>query len=189
MWLKLAALVLLFVVIAAIAIPGFLSSQRASNERSASAILKTIASAEADFFGNDRDGNGVRDFWTKDVAGLFYVVPPGSSVPLMLISPELANADPSRPGAKANPGYWFEALDKDEDGADYRQGPGKDRNLKRFGFRAYPLDRSTGREAFYINDGNTIFRRSTEFPLLTRWPTDAELKSWSPHGHPDDCCR
>src|SRR5689334_9677177 len=51
-------------IVAAIAIPGLLSSQRASNERNASASLKTLASAEADFRANDRDNNKINDFWT-----------------------------------------------------------------------------------------------------------------------------
>ena len=53
-------------VIAAIAIPGLISSQLASNERGAATALKTLASAEADFRANDRDKNGVNDFWTAD---------------------------------------------------------------------------------------------------------------------------
>ncbi|MBI3857014.1 MAG: hypothetical protein HY293_15110, partial [Planctomycetes bacterium] len=40
-------------LIAFIAVPGFLSSQRASHERGASASLKTLSSAEADFRAND----------------------------------------------------------------------------------------------------------------------------------------
>ncbi|HEX7902222.1 MAG TPA: hypothetical protein VF950_30965 [Planctomycetota bacterium] len=178
--------IFLCLVLAAIIVPGLLSSQRASNERSAAALLKVITSAEADFRGNDRDKNGVQDFWTKDVAGLYGFIPAGEREPLQLISVELAKADPSHPGAIPFAGYWHEAMDQDEDGKPYRQG---DRNPSRFGFRARPGDPSTGRNAFYINDGNTIFQRSTEFPLVTRWPTDAELKSWSPPGHPEDCRR
>jgi len=52
------------VLIAAIAIPGLISSRRASNERIASTTLKTFTSAEADFRANDRDMNHVNDFWT-----------------------------------------------------------------------------------------------------------------------------
>jgi type II secretory pathway pseudopilin PulG len=58
-------------IIAAIAIPGLLSSQRASNERSASTSLKTLSTAEADFRANDRDWNHVNDFWTYNVCGLY----------------------------------------------------------------------------------------------------------------------
>src|SRR5258706_12279420 len=58
-------------IIAAIALPGLLSSQRASNERNASTSLKTLTSAQADFRANDRDWNHVNDFWTGDIKGLY----------------------------------------------------------------------------------------------------------------------
>jgi type II secretory pathway pseudopilin PulG len=167
--------ILVAIVLAALIVPGFLSSQRASNERSAAAMLKTLTSAESDFRANDRDGNGVPDFWTKDVAGLYHLVPPGSSEPIQLISKDLANADPTRPCAKTMPGYWFEAMDKDQEGLDYRQGPRKDRNPTRLGFLARPEDRSTGRSVFYVNEGNTIFRRSIDLPLLRRWLSVEEM--------------
>jgi hypothetical protein len=44
---------------------------RSRNERSASAALKERAVAEADLRANDRDRNGVNDFWTADVQGLY----------------------------------------------------------------------------------------------------------------------
>src|SRR2546421_7385618 len=58
-------------VIAAIAIPGLLSTQRSSYERGASTSMKTIAVGESDFKVNDRDGNHVSDYWTGDVKGLY----------------------------------------------------------------------------------------------------------------------
>ena len=168
--------IVLVVILAALIVPGLMSSQRASNERSAAAMLKTLTSAESDFRANDRDGNGVQDFWTKDVAGLYHLVPPGTSEPIRLISKDLSNADPTRPGAKAMPGYWFEAMDKDQDGLDYRQGSGKDRNPTRLGFFARPEDRSTGRNVFYINEGNTIFKEPLEAPLRRQWfPVDPKV--------------
>ena len=167
--------IVLVIILAAIAVPGLLSSQRVSNERSASAILKTITSAEADFRGNDRDKNGVQDFWTKDVAGLFDLVPAGETEPIQLISPHLAKADPTRSGGVPMPGYWFTAMDQDEEGKDYRQGPGKDRHPSKFGFRAYPADRSTGRNEFYINEDNQMFKKSSDLPPLRAWPKKEEV--------------
>lgn len=46
-------------------------SHSESNERAASAALKTLATAEADYRSNDRDGNEINDYWTGDVAGLY----------------------------------------------------------------------------------------------------------------------
>ncbi len=92
-------------IIAAIAIPGLLAAQRASNERNASASLRTITIAESDFRSNDRDNNGLRDFWTGDVFGLYGLIPPDGSattIPvdstaigtiLKLIEPSIAGAD------------------------------------------------------------------------------------------------
>ena len=172
-----AVLIMLVVGLSALIVPMLSNSQRASNERTAAALLKVITSAEADFRGNDRDKNGVQDFWTKDVAGLYGLVPAGDTEPLQLISLELSKTDPSHPGAVPLAGYWREAMDRDEDGADYRQGPAKDRNPKRFGFFARPVDRSTGRNVFYINEGNTVFKQPLEAPLWRQWPQVSELRA------------
>src|SRR5688572_23246105 len=73
--LELMIVIGLIAVIAAIAIPGLVSAQRAANERNASASLKTVTTANHDFRANDRDGNRFVDFWTGDVAGLSLIVP------------------------------------------------------------------------------------------------------------------
>jgi type II secretory pathway pseudopilin PulG len=121
-------------IIAAIAIPGLLSSQRASNERNASTSLKTLASAEADFRSNDRDWNHVNDFWTANVSGLYTMTScaiPGAAAnstidpSIKLIELSVASADGDGtpvtagnengsltnfavPSSKA--GYWYQAL-------------------------------------------------------------------------------
>jgi hypothetical protein len=89
-------------VVAAIAIPGLLSAQRASNERNASASLKTLSSAEADFRSNDRDGDRTNNFWVRDAYSLFALCPSedGTTAPkpeshnmIKLIEPSMACAD------------------------------------------------------------------------------------------------
>jgi len=137
--IELMIVIAIIAIIAAIAIPGLLSSQRASNERNASASLKTLTAAEADFRGNDRDGNKVQDFWIQDVAQLFALHPMGSNDPIRLIEISLAGADtvtaavgalatPSSctaitlyitPGAKA--GYWYRPLVNDDGVQPYAQ--------------------------------------------------------------------
>src|SRR5215470_12680160 len=77
--IELMIVIAIIAIIAAIAIPGLLASQRASNERNASASMKTLATANADFRSNDRDGNHVNDFWVYDVAGFYTIYPPGAS--------------------------------------------------------------------------------------------------------------
>ncbi|HTC24605.1 MAG TPA: prepilin-type N-terminal cleavage/methylation domain-containing protein, partial [Gemmatimonadales bacterium] len=136
--IELMIVIAIIAIIAAIAIPGLLSSQRASNERNASASLKTLASAEADFRGNDREGNKVQDFWVMDLAQLYGMDPIGSTEPIKLIEVSVAGADattPSTPGAlatagscvlignyctqSAKAGYWYRTLTLDENGAAY----------------------------------------------------------------------
>src|SRR6187455_1337140 len=98
-------IVAIILVISAIAIPGLLSSQRASNERGASTALKTLSSAEADFRSNDRDGNHENDFWTADVKGLYTMTsakvrgagtaPDDPAIKLIEIETAAADADPA----------------------------------------------------------------------------------------------
>jgi hypothetical protein len=129
-WSILGVIVL---VICAVAIPGLMSSRRASNERNASTSLKTLSSAEADFRANDRDWNHVNDFWTGDVKGLYTMTSAevrgaGTSPkdpPIRLIELSVASADVDDrliaaggenlplstfavPSAKA--GYWYAAM-------------------------------------------------------------------------------
>src|SRR4029453_17868798 len=132
--IELMIVIAIIAIIAAIAIPGLLSSQRASNERNASTSLKTIATAQADFRANDRDGNHVNDFWTANVAALYTLtnsaiggaLPNDTTAPaIKLIELSLASADADSttpppggengdltsfavPSAKA--GYWYTAL-------------------------------------------------------------------------------
>ena len=132
--IELMIVIAIIAVIAAIAIPGLLSSQRASNERNASTSLKTLASAEADFRANDREGNHVNDFWTANVAGLYTLTNaaiPGATantstdpaIKLIELSVASADADSTTISAggenldltnfavfSAKAGYWYGAL-------------------------------------------------------------------------------
>jgi type II secretory pathway pseudopilin PulG len=91
-------------IIAAMALPPLMAGSRASNERNASASLKSLHTAEYDLRTNDRDGNRVVDFWTADVYALNALIPvpvnstalPADSAtgtPIRLIEPSLAAAD------------------------------------------------------------------------------------------------
>ena len=176
-------------IIAAIAIPGLLASQRASNERNASAALKMIATAEADFRANDRDGNRFMDYWTGDVSQLYCLTPtdsPGEN-PIKLIDLSIAAADSfpmegdlavsvavgagpatttdinslAQQGPRA--GYWFEALTADN-GSPYRtivdDSKSATKNTSRFGFAAWPdALGSSGRWVFIISEQNTMYKR------------------------------
>lgn len=187
--IELMIVIAIIAIIAAIAIPGLLQSQRASNERNASASLKTIATAEADFRSNDRDGNHVNDFWTADVEGLYTVYPNGGTPTsiIKLIELSVAGADASTiapaggnandgavngTAALANPqpkaGYWYLALQHDASSTvvvNYNtstvNGGAARYNSSAFGFTAWPDSYSSGRTVFVINEGNTMFKRAT----------------------------
>jgi outer membrane lipoprotein-sorting protein len=178
---------------------GGLSGQTASNERNASACLKTIATAQADFRANDRDNNKINDFWTGDVASLYTLVPDGSKEAIKLIELSVAAADAaplddgaeirksSRPAPKA--GYHFRAMTTDNSsgtpepyGMDTGgvKSRGKVYNHSRFGVCAYPAEYGVGgTKTYIINEGNTIFVRDTEGEPVLEWPGDAELRDWS----------
>jgi prepilin-type N-terminal cleavage/methylation domain-containing protein len=184
--IELMIVVAIIGIIASIAIPGMLSSQRAANERNAASSLKVISSGQADFRGNDRDGNKINDFWTRDVSGLYGVCPDGSSEMIKLIDMLVAAADsnPGEPGAtppaggtetgqgfyciKApKAGYWFRPLQNDEDGSTYQTDTGGGVwagnpffHLSKFSCEGYPDSRSAGRLYFILNEGNSLFKRT-----------------------------
>jgi prepilin-type N-terminal cleavage/methylation domain-containing protein len=123
-------------IVAAIAIPGLISSQRSSYERNSSTSLRTICVAEADFKANDRDANKVADYWTADVKGLYTLTSLTTTgngggttdPPLRLIDLSIAAADAESLTAAAGGenmdvtqfgvaghkgGYWYAALSTD----------------------------------------------------------------------------
>lgn len=176
-------------VLAAVAIPGVASAARSSNERSVAATLRTLGSAEADFRACDRDGNGVMDYWTADVAGLYSMTSAMTrgrlDKPLRLIEAGVAAADTSPLSAGAAggeyrsmtdfaalgpwSGYWFYAMDRDLTTAvprAYRANTGGSlnmgsvHNMARFAFQAYP-DRYkvTGTNLYIFSEEGSVLRR------------------------------
>jgi hypothetical protein len=191
-WIWIAIAIVIFT---AAAIGGYYGLVRPTrlrdNERAASTALKTLTSAEADFRANDRDWNHINDFWTGDVAGLYYVRPntPKESPDIRLIDRRIAEADakPLKPLVAAPVpyyGYYFIALDEDDtlDTAEERLykrdtgGPtpmGKVHNESKFGFCAYPAKYGvTGRYTFIVNENNTIFRVDMKGKIMTLFPRD-----------------
>ncbi len=175
-----------------------------SNERNASASLKTLASAQADFRANDRDGNQINDFWTGDVAGLYALQPAGdAAIKLIELSVAAADAAPlakgsagglhaglekfAAPSPKA--GYQFQTMTFDRSATPpegYQQDTGgrlpmgKVHCHSRFAFCAFPAEYgATGRMTYILNEGNTVFVGDTHGEPVLEWPTDEELrKSW-----------
>lgn len=161
-------------------------SLRASNERNASACLKILAAAEVEFRTNDRDRNGIKDFWTGDVTGLF--------AHGALIDSHLAHMD-SRPiMPPGSPpwgqwGYYLVAMDVDESQSppeELRQETdktsGKVHHLTKFALCAYPAEYGvSGRQTFIINEGATIYKCDTGGRPVLRWPGEKDLLAeWIP---------
>lgn len=179
--------------------PTGLGGSTSANERNASASLKTLATAQADFRANDRDNNKINDYWTGDVSGLYTLVPAGGKDPIKLIELSIAAADAAplndgadvlkfaRPAPKA--GYHFRVMTTDNSSgtpeayAVDTQGDksrGKVYNNSRFGFCVYPAEYGvTGTRTFIINENNTIFAKDTEGEPVLEWPSDADLREWS----------
>jgi len=88
-----------------LALPPYLASRRTENERTAMHTVYLIGKAQADFHTNDRDGNGVRDYWTADVYALYGLTGirdssdrlptgrPDSATPIALLDSTVAAAD------------------------------------------------------------------------------------------------
>jgi hypothetical protein len=147
-------------------------------ERSSSTSLKSLSSAEADFRANDRDGNGVKDFWRKDVAG-FYAAPGADGRPMKLIELSVACAD-DRPVTDLSAfgirspkvGYWYRAL-RHEDEDPRHLDP------QRFAFAAIPvLFPRHQKYVFIIDEENTMYRSADPANFnIEVFPKD--LRNWS----------
>jgi len=168
--------------------PELEKAKRESNERNASASLKTITTAQADFRSNDRDGNGVNDFWVADVSGFQRIVTGGTAIFLVEKSVALADAKPCVPldqegesgGAKLaslgkpapKNGYRFVAL------AGYDEGKG--RAGRRFGFCAVPAEYgSAAKRTFIVNEDNTIWSKDTGGQVPNGFPADPAKEGWT----------
>ena len=174
---------------------------RASNELAAMKALVSLTQAEADFRVNDLDGNGVKDFWTGDVAGLFRWKGIDSRYRkgLPLIERALAEADAAPidrlvPRPVPYHGYYFVAFrdagkEVDPEIRSYQQDTGgsppmgKVHHLSKFAFCAYPAEYGvTGRRTFVIDENNSPFisyEPDTRVEVTRIWPIDREYrKHW-----------
>jgi hypothetical protein len=185
--LLLLSAVALLVVVA----PGLLSSQVAGNERAALECLRTLAGANSDFRNNDRDVDGINNFWTEDVQGLYDLAGP-SGVALKLIDITLARADAnagssgarcaSVPPFAPRAGYCFAAIESYE--SDDRElmpynDDGMGHHISGFAFAAYPADYpKTGRLTFIISEQNTVWKKDTRGRRPEFYPADPPSRGW-----------
>ena len=162
----------------------------AANERIASSSLKTLATAEADFKANDRDGNGSKDFWVGDVSGL-YRYTAANNREIKLIDKSLADADAAplknqnlsalkREQPLPKTGYLFAVLPKyvdKEKTENYHSGGFRHSN--RFGFAAYPVDYGkSGRYTFIVNESNTVWKKDLGGKPPEMYPESPSKDEW-----------
>lgn len=185
--IEILIVITIMAIILALAVPALLASQVASNERAILATIKTVAVANFDFRGNDRDGNGISDFWTGDVSGLYSMTSagtPGNSDPaikLLELSVALADSAPLAGGqaggelqqistygiSSSKSGYWITVLDRDgQAGEDYQVATGGTPAMGnvhhpgKFGVIAYPdAYGASGKIAVILNEGGGVYRR------------------------------
>ncbi len=203
-WFTMAGLALVFGVV------GYLIydeavSRGSRSERGASPSIKMIVTAQADFRANDRDKNGVRDFWVADIGGLYRMRVDEPNPYMKLIEPSLACADarprmaltskgpvPVQGGAVAYEevygtaapcnGYWYVALETYEASPDgyipYDDGTG--RNRDRFGLCCYPA-KYGGKltRTFIVNEDNVFYGKDTGGVPPRGFPLDPAKDGWT----------
>ena len=163
-----------------------LMSSRASNDRNASATLKTLMTAEADFRSNDRDNDGAANFWVRDVYGLYALCPspdrkrlPEKLTPeneIKLIEPSLAYADAggagpgpgcmrleSPMGLKGCYGYLAVSAYESDAVAEYAEEGGiaafgRSYNAERFAFVAVPNSRKAAKALYLVTQEGTVYK-------------------------------
>lgn len=161
--------------------------------------LKMAHEAEMAWRSSDLDGNGLRDFWTRDWAGLG-LVPDAAGKPVDLIERCIAVMDhsgathyPDIRGAVSYKGYWVGAMTADEHGRPLQtdaDGDGKAwTHPTAFAFCAWPEAHGATynsacnqhvshvdvvRFHYIVNQEGVIYRKDLghNSPVL-RWPASA----------------
>lgn len=164
-----------------------LGCHRWSSDPSAAAGLQTLKVSQQDFRDNDRDEDGVKNYWVRDVAGL-YGLDSGKG-PIQLIDISCAGADRT-PGrgryASAPQGkpyiehYYFAALKRyREDGKSVAYDDGSGRNPSRFGIVAFPAEYRQGSLLTFItNEKNITYAKDTRGKPPDEFPEDPVKEGW-----------
>jgi hypothetical protein len=141
--------------------------QRQINEKHAVSVLVEFPVIQGDFRKNDRDGNGIGDYWTSDIAGLHR---------FGLIDRALAEADaspliPFTPKPLPKFGYYILALKTDE--------TGKVPDPEKFAICLYPEEPGITGIYMYIYSSHHGRLRTTASRNPPRaLPREEELRSW-----------
>ena len=199
--IELMIVIAIIAIIAAIAIPNLLSGRLSANENSATAALKLITSSEATWLQQDCDGNGIKDYWTRDVSCLHRMYRADGATKVAFIPIDFAKADnaevaddvfgtsplledwstatPTAIVSAVKSGYWFQALTLNAPGgAAYNVNnvgatASASCNNSAFGFMAAPDAYGTsGINSFVVNQEGTIYANDTGGEA-SKWLTTA----------------
>lgn len=160
--------------------------RREANQRSATITLLTLCSAQADFRSNDRDGDGINNFWVKDIAGLHGLETAGQPIRLIMIQTADADRTPGKgkygavKGDQPQDGYFFVSpntcLIK---GKPVTYDEGKGRNASRFAGVAYPAQYGrTGTLTYLTNETNTVWSKDTGGKPIEEFPENPLNDGW-----------
>jgi len=165
-------------------LPPYRKTRTIGYERNASGSLKCFGSIQVTFRSSDSDLNGVDDFHTADVKGLYFIsvgTPTPVQIRMVEVSVALADADPDPGNDYINPPnppqtlkarYWFKASKKYTDEGGLPQPYGR-RHMDRFGFAAYPDPTREGTDlAFIVNEEGAMrkFGPKSVRELWVRFP-------------------
>lgn len=178
--------------VGALCAPLLLTSSCRGNAGSAQATLASFVSAQKDFRTHDRDGDGVKQYWRADVAGLYGLLPKDSDEMIQLIEISGAGADLApvgmstigdrgpgvvKPGdyAVADPkaGYWFVALRLEDE----VEGP---LDPQRFAFCAVPDSPASGKFVYAVTHEGVVWEAAARIgrDVPRAFPLDPEKAGW-----------
>lgn len=134
-----------------------------------------MTKVQEDFRENDADGNGAKDYWTGDVAGLYRISRTSGT--------GLEDADAGLPSRTPFYGTWICAMTSGPDGAPYAQDVDGDGQAvthpDRWAVCMYPA--AYGKkytETFILNEEGRIWAKDTRGAPVTTWPKDPAAEGW-----------
>ena len=160
------------------------------SEAEAMESLLQIYQAEWQWHNSDIDNNSVKDFWVRDVAGLFFYNRPQTGKSIKLIPKDIAVADmnPFFEFYRGNhfeklpyKGYYFKMATYDENGM-YQAKKDIATNIaycdSKFCVIAYPAFNKKLRTFIINSDKKIIFRKIASITEADKWPADVEKEGW-----------
>lgn len=161
-----------------------------NSEIEAVSSLIQIYNAEWKWFNSDIDDNSIQDFWTRDVAGLFFYPHPKTGNKIKLIPKEIAVADLS-PFASfyvgnsiekvPYKGYAFKMALYDAHGfyqAKIDPSTGVSYLDDKFCVIAFPAFNKNLRTFIIDNNKKILYRKIFSISQADKWPNDPELEGW-----------